>query len=139
MLSVIKAHHRSMDCDLSHTRDDRFMQAFQRAAQTENAMHGHIGDCNSRIQTRDDLDFYVRTRAALLDTRRIGSGSIDYDFYRVQARDLQRQTKQRFLKRLAALAWSLLSSVRMTRADARDVIVPRRSAAGDVQTQFSDR
>jgi hypothetical protein len=139
MLSIIKPHHRSMDCDPPHTRDDSFMQAFQRAAQMENAMHGHIGDRNSRIQTRGDLDFYYCTRAALFDTRRIGSGSIDYDFYRAQARDLQRQTKQRFLKRLAALTWSLLSSVQMPRADSRDVIVPRHSAAGDVQTQFRGR
>lgn len=103
-------------------------------------MHGHIGDCNSCIQTRGDLDFYDRTRAALSDARRqLGNGCIDYDFYRARARDLQRQAKQRFLKRLAALALSLLSPVRMTRADARDVIVPRHSAAGDVQTQFRGR
>ena len=47
-------------------------------------MHGQIGE--RRTEIRRDLDFYYRTRAALLDARRgLGSGAIDYDFYRARA------------------------------------------------------
>jgi hypothetical protein len=50
-------------------------------------MHGQIGERDSRIEIPRDLDFYYRTRAALLDARRgLGGGAIDYDFYRARAR-----------------------------------------------------
>ena len=75
-------------------------------------MHGQIGDPNSRIETRGDLDFYYRTRTALLDSyRRTGEGSIDYDFYRARACEernrIRRETfkgLKRFIRPLVAVA-----------------------------------
>ena len=50
-------------------------------------MHGQIGDLRGGSQSRDDLDFYYRTRATLIEARRpLGGGAIDYDFYRMRAR-----------------------------------------------------
>ncbi len=49
-------------------------------------MHGQIGDVKVGSQSRGDLDFYYRTRATLIETRRgLGGGAIDYDFYRMRA------------------------------------------------------
>jgi hypothetical protein len=74
-------------------------------------MHGLIGDRNSRIESRGDLDFYYRTRAALLDARRLGSDCIDYDFYRARAREERNRARRetfrwlrRFIRPLAAIA-----------------------------------
>lgn len=62
-------------------------------------MHGHIGDRNSRIQSRGGLDFYYRTRAALSDARRqLGSGCIDYDFYRARAREERNRVRRETFK-----------------------------------------
>jgi hypothetical protein len=47
-------------------------------------MHGRIGE-PSRIGGRGDLGFDCPMRTALVDVRRIGNGSIDYDFYRARA------------------------------------------------------
>ena len=75
-------------------------------------MHGHIGDCNSRIQTRGGLDFNDRTRSALSDARRqLGNGCIDYDFYRARAREERNRVRRetfkwlrRFIRPLFAVA-----------------------------------
>lgn len=62
-------------------------------------MHGQIGDLNSRGETRGDLDFYYRTRAALLDARRgLGAGAIDYDFYRARASKERQRVRRAVLK-----------------------------------------
>jgi hypothetical protein len=78
----------------------------------ENAMHGQIGGLNFRMQTRGDLDFYYRTRAALSDARRqLGGNNTDYDFYRARARKerdrVRRETLKpltRFIRPLVAVA-----------------------------------
>jgi len=49
-------------------------------------MHGQIGDLKGGSQSRGDLDFYYRTRATLIEARRLGGGAIDYHFYRMRAR-----------------------------------------------------
>ena len=50
-------------------------------------MHGQIGEKRDGSQRRDNLDFYYRTRATLIEARRLGGGGgIDYDFYRARAR-----------------------------------------------------
>jgi hypothetical protein len=52
-------------------------------------MHGQIGDLKGGSQSRGDLDFYYRTRATLIEARRLGGGAIDYDFYRTHPRRLR--------------------------------------------------
>jgi hypothetical protein len=64
-------------------------------------MHGQIGGLNGRMQTRGDLDFYYRTRAALLEARRRSSnGPINYDFYRARARKERNRVRRETLKSL---------------------------------------
>jgi len=48
-------------------------------------MHGRIGDLSGGPQS-PNLDFYYRTRAALIEARRLGGGGIDYDLYRMGVR-----------------------------------------------------
>lgn len=54
-------------------------------------MHGQIGDLRDGSQRRDGLDFCYRTRATLIEARRLGGGAIDYDFYRMRARAHRRR------------------------------------------------
>ena len=55
-------------------------------------MHGQIGKPNSGVKARGDLGFYYRNRAAMFDAfRRLGNGTIDYDFYRARARAERRR------------------------------------------------
>ena len=50
-------------------------------------MHGQIGKPNQSVRVRGDLGFYYRNRAVMFDAfRRLGNGTIDYDFYRARAR-----------------------------------------------------
>jgi hypothetical protein len=78
----------------------------------ENAMHGQIGELNRRVENRGGLDFYYRTRAALSDARRqLGTGYIDYDFYRARARTERNRVRcetlkslMRFIRPLVAVA-----------------------------------
>jgi hypothetical protein len=50
-------------------------------------MHGQIGKPNQGVRVRGDLGFYYRNRAVMFDAfRRLGNGTIDYDFYRARAR-----------------------------------------------------
>jgi len=74
-------------------------------------MHGQIGDLRDS-RRRDDLDFYYRTRAALIEARRQGGGgAIDYDFYRMRARAHRRRVHRKifmslrpYVRPLAAIA-----------------------------------
>jgi hypothetical protein len=63
-------------------------------------MHGQIGDIRERSQTRGDLDFYYRTRATQIEARRLGGGTIDYDFYRKGARRMRSRVHREFLRSL---------------------------------------
>jgi hypothetical protein len=63
-------------------------------------MHGQIGDIRERSQARGDLDFYYRTRATLIEARRLGGGTIDYDFYRKRARRMRSRVHREFLQSL---------------------------------------
>jgi hypothetical protein len=47
-------------------------------------MHGRIGE-SGRIEGCGGLGFDYSMHATLVDVRRIGNGSIDYDFYRARA------------------------------------------------------
>lgn len=47
-------------------------------------MHGRIGE-PGRIGGRGSLSYDCSMHATLVDVRRIGNGSIDYDFYRARA------------------------------------------------------
>jgi hypothetical protein len=65
-------------------------------------MHGQIGKPNSGVEARGDLGFYYRNRAAMFDAfRRLGNGTVDYDFYRARAR-VERQARDREGIRAAA-------------------------------------
>jgi len=72
-------------------------------------MHGNIGDLRRGAQSGGDLDFYYRTRAALLDARRIGGGDIDYDFYRARARAERNRVRREALKSLGRFLRSLFA------------------------------
>lgn len=64
-------------------------------------MHGQIGDIRDRSQYRGDLDFYYRTRAALIEARRpLGGGAIDYDFHRARALRLRSRVRRKMLRPL---------------------------------------
>jgi hypothetical protein len=74
-------------------------------------MHGRIGEMRRGAQSGGDLDFYYRTRAALLEARGFGNGIIDYDYYRARARTQRRRVRRaafkslgRFLRSLFAIA-----------------------------------
>jgi hypothetical protein len=75
----------------------------------ENAMHGQIGGLNYRMQTGGDLDFYYRTRAALLEARGFGNGIIDYDYYRARARTERRRVLRAAFKSLGRFLRSLFA------------------------------
>ena len=73
-------------------------------------MHGQIGGPNSRVEVRGDLDFYYRTRAALLEARRrSGNGPIDYDFYRARASAERNRVRRETFKWLARFIRPLLA------------------------------
>jgi hypothetical protein len=64
-------------------------------------MHGQIGDLRDS-QRRDDLDFYHRTRATLIDARRqLGGAAIDYDFYRMRAHRLRGRVRRKIFRSLS--------------------------------------
>ena len=63
-------------------------------------MHGQIGDLRDGSQHRGNLDFYYRTRATLIEARRLGGGTIDYDFYRMRARAERRRVRRRIFRSL---------------------------------------
>lgn len=72
-------------------------------------MHGQFGDIRERSQARGDLDFYYRTRATLIEARRLGGGTIDYDFYRKRARRMRSRVHREFLQSLWPYARPLVA------------------------------
>lgn len=76
-------------------------------------MHGQIGDVRGGVQRRGGLDFYYRTRAALIEARRgLGGGLIDYDLHRQRARTERARVRRevfmalgRYVRPLAAIAF----------------------------------
>jgi hypothetical protein len=101
-------------------------------------MHGQIGGLNCRMQIGGGLDFYYRTRAALSDARRqLGSGCIDYDFYRARARKERNRVRRetlnsltRFIRPLVAVA-VLATAIWMIPTTSRDCA---NCGAHDAQT-----
>jgi len=78
-------------------------------ATTEEAMHGQIGK-PGRVESLRDLEFYYRSRAAMLDAgRALGNGTIDYDFYRTRARVERNRARHEALRRLTRFVRPLLA------------------------------
>jgi hypothetical protein len=65
-------------------------------------MHGQIGEMRKCRQSRGGLDFYYRTRATLIETRR-GLGAVDYDLYRTHARAERSRVRREIF--LSLLPW----------------------------------
>lgn len=64
-------------------------------------MHGQIGDLRDGSQRSDDLDFYYRTRAVLIEARRqFGGGAIDYHFNRRRAHRLRSRVRRQIFRSL---------------------------------------
>jgi hypothetical protein len=64
-------------------------------------MHGQIGDVRVGSQRRGNLDFYYRTRATLIETRRgLGGGAIDYDCYCMRARSERSRVRSEIVRSL---------------------------------------
>jgi hypothetical protein len=68
-------------------------------------MHGQIGDLRDGAHNRGDLDFYYRTRAALIEAHgQLGGGAIDCDFYRMRAHRMRGRVRRKFFRSLLPCA-----------------------------------
>ena len=75
-------------------------------------MHGQIGKPNQNVAVRGDLDFYYRNRAMTFDVfRRLGNGTIDYDFYRARAQAERRRAIENAFAPLSDVFKPLLAVV----------------------------